>query len=133
MSSRGVVRGMHLQHPNGQGKLVTVLEGEVFDVALDVRRNSPSFGQWTATLLSGENYHQFYIPPGFAHGFCVLSPRAVFFYKVTAPYDPASELTVLWNDRTVGIEWPVDEPLLSEKDLKGIPLAQVPIDRLPEF
>ncbi len=133
-STRGILRGLHLQSPPlGQGKLVYVLEGEVFDVAVDVRVGSPTFGRWTGSTLSAENHRQLYVPPGFAHGFCVLSEHALFAYKCTEYYAPAAEVSVLWNDPQIGIEWPLRDPMLSKKDAAGIPLAQVPQDRLPRF
>ena len=117
-SSRGVLRGLHYQNPHAQGKLVHVLAGEVWDVAVDLRRDSAHFGRWTAVALSGENKKQFYIPPGFAHGFCVLSETALFTYKCTDLYHPECDGGVRWDDPDIGIEWPVAEPLLSEKDKK---------------
>jgi dTDP-4-dehydrorhamnose 3,5-epimerase len=132
-STRGVLRGLHLQHPHGQGKLVQVLLGEVFDVALDVRRGSPTFGQWVGVTLSAENHRQFYIPPGFAHGFCVTSDEALFSYKCTDGYHPECEHGVLWNDPEVGIEWPVAEPSLSEKDRAYPRLSAIPVETLPSF
>jgi dTDP-4-dehydrorhamnose 3,5-epimerase len=133
-SARGILRGLHLQSPPfGQGKLVYVLEGEVFDVAVDARLGSPTFGKWTGSVLSAENHRQLYVPPGFAHGFCVLSESALFAYKCTEYYAPAAELSVLWNDPQIGIDWPLREPMLSKKDAAGIPLAQVPHDRLARF
>ncbi|MBV1858974.1 MAG: dTDP-4-dehydrorhamnose 3,5-epimerase [Nannocystaceae bacterium] len=132
-SSRGVLRGLHLQHPHGQGKLVQVLLGEVFDVAVDVRHGSPTFGQWVGVTLSAENHRQFYIPPGFAHGFCVTSDEALFSYKCTDGYHPECEHGVLWNDPEVGIQWPVHEPSLSEKDMEYPRLSEIPVDTLPTF
>ena len=118
-SSRGTLRGLHLQHPHGQGKLVYVLVGEVFDVAVDVRVGSPHFGQWTGAVLSEDNRHQLYVPPGFAHGFCVISDTALFAYKCTDYYHPETEMTVAWNDPEIGIRWPLAEPVLSRKDAAG--------------
>ncbi len=118
-SSRGTLRGLHLQHPHGQGKLVHVLVGEVFDVAVDVRVGSPRFGQWAGAQLSESNRHQLYIPPGFAHGFCVVSDTALFAYKCTDYYHRETEITVAWNDPDIGIGWPVAEPTLSKKDREG--------------
>ena len=115
-SSRGVLRGLHYQNPHAQGKLVYVLQGEVWDVAVDIRRDSPQFGQWTAITLSSDNKKQFYIPPGFAHGFCVLSETALFAYKCTDFYHPECDAGVRWNDPDIGIAWPVADPILSEKD-----------------
>jgi len=133
VSSQGVLRGLHFQHPHGQGKLVSVLEGEVFDVAVDVRAGSPSFGQWFGVLLSGENHLQLWVPAGFAHGFCVTSPRAVFTYKCTDVYHPETELGVIWDDPALGIAWPVKSPSLSEKDARYPRLAEIPGERLPRF
>lgn len=132
-SVRGVLRGLHYQWPNPQGKLVSVLEGEVYDVAVDIRRGSPHFGQWTAVILSAENKRQFWIPEGFAHGFAVLSDRAIFSYLCTAPYDKAADAGVCWNDAAIGIDWPVSDPLLSGKDEVAPLLADVVPDRLPVF
>jgi dTDP-4-dehydrorhamnose 3,5-epimerase len=132
-SVRGVLRGLHYQWPNPQGKLVSVLEGEVYDVAVDIRRSSPTFGHWTAVILSAENKRQFWIPEGFAHGFAVLSERAIFSYLCTAQYDKASDAGVRWDDAAIGIDWPIDSPLLSEKDGKAPFLADVPEDRLPIY
>jgi len=129
-SRRGTLRGLHFQNPNAQGKLVQVLQGEVFDVALDLRRSSPTFGKWHAVNLSAERKQQFYIPPGFAHGFVVLSETALFFYKCTEAYSPKDEMTILWNDPDLGIAWPVRDPLLSPKDAQGLPLRQAPPERL---
>jgi dTDP-4-dehydrorhamnose 3,5-epimerase len=125
VSSSGVLRGLHLQVEKPQGKLVSVLDGEVFDVAVDLRPGSRTLGRWSGFRLSSENAHQLYIPAGCAHGFVVLSPRAVFAYKCTEYYDPASEVTLSWNDPNVGIEWPVREPILSEKDRDSMRIEQV--------
>ena len=128
-SKAGTLRGLHFQRHRPQGKLVTVVRGAIFDVAVDVRRRSPTFGRWMGLVLSDENHSQLYIPPGFAHGFCVLSPEADVLYKCTDIYCPEHERTLLWNDPTVGIEWPVTgAPLLSLKDAAGMPL-----DRLDLF
>jgi dTDP-4-dehydrorhamnose 3,5-epimerase len=132
-SGHGVLRGLHFQNPNSQGKLVCVLQGEVFDVAVDIRVGSPSFGKWTGTTLSAENRRQLYIPPDFAHGFVVTSEAALFFYKCTDYYAPASEGTVLWNDPDIGIEWPIAEPSLSEKDRAASRLRDMPEDALPSY
>lgn len=115
-SQRGVLRGLHYQLRHAQGKLVRVVAGEVFDVAVDVRRSSPTFGQWVGVLLSGENHRQFYVPPGFAHGFCTLSESADFLYKCTDYYDPSSEQGVRWDDPDIGIDWPALDYQLSDKD-----------------
>ena len=132
-SQRGVLRGLHFQNPNPQGKLVQVLQGEVFDVAVDIRVGSPTFGDWEAVVLSAENRRQFYVPPGFAHGFCVTSETALFAYKCTDLYNPAAEGSVLWNDPDLGIPWPIDAPALSAKDRDGIRLRDFPRERLPRF
>ena len=122
-STRGVLRGLHYQNPHAQGKLVFVLQGEVWDVAVDVRRDSAHFGQWTAVTLSSDNKKQFYIPPGFAHGFCVLSETALFTYKCTDFYHPECDGGVRWDDPTIGIQWPIKDPILSAKD-KALPLLE---------
>lgn len=132
-SARGVLRGLHYQWPSPQGKLVSVLEGEVYDVAVDIRRGSPHFGRWTAVVLSAENRRQFWIPEGFAHGFAVLSERAVFSYLCTVVYDKASDAGIRWDDARIGIDWPVSEPLLSEKDDRAPFLDDVAPERLPTF
>jgi dTDP-4-dehydrorhamnose 3,5-epimerase len=132
-SQRGILRGLHLQEPFGQGKLVQVLDGEVFDVAVDVRHGSPSFGHWVGETLSSENHRQLYVPPGFAHGFCVTSPHALLSYKCTEMYHPETELSVLWNDPALGIAWPVQDPLLSKKDAAALRLADIPKERLPRY
>jgi len=132
-SSKGVLRGLHYQNPNGQGKLVGVLEGEVLDVAVDIRVGSPTFGQSLAVNLSDKNFRQLYIPPGFAHGFCVLSDTAIFAYKCTELYNPAAEGGVLWNDPDLQIAWLADNPLLSEKDKVHPRLKDIPKDKLPRY
>jgi dTDP-4-dehydrorhamnose 3,5-epimerase len=132
-SAHGVLRGLHFQNPNPQGKLVSVLRGEVFDVAVDIRVGSPTFGKWTGTALSAENKRQLYIPPGFAHGFAVTSEAALFFYKCTDYYDPASEGTVLWNDPGIDIKWPIGKPALSDKDRAAMPLKDMPEGALPRY
>jgi dTDP-4-dehydrorhamnose 3,5-epimerase len=122
-SVRGTLRGLHYQVQQSQGKLVQVMNGEIFDVAVDLRQDSPTFGQWEAEILSAENKKQFFIPPGFAHGFLVLSETADFVYKCTDYYAPEHDRTLLWNDETIGIEWPsVENLILSEKDQRGTPL-----------
>lgn len=124
-SARGVLRGLHYQIQQPQGKLVRVIAGEVFDVCVDMRRSSPTFGKSVCVSLSAENHRQLWIPPGFAHGFLVTSESADFVYKTTDYYAPEHERAVLWNDPTLAIAWPLqDEPLLSVKDKAGIPLAQ---------
>ena len=118
-SARGVLRGLHYQLRQPQGKLVRVMSGSVFDVAVDIRKGSPSFGQWVGVELSGDNFRQLYVPPGFAHGFCVLSESADFLYKCTDFYAPGDEYGIAWDDPDIGIEWPLpdgDAPRLSDKD-----------------
>jgi dTDP-4-dehydrorhamnose 3,5-epimerase len=132
-SSRGVLRGLHYQHPQGQGKLVQVIQGEVLDVAVDIRVGSPTFGKSTSCLLSGDNLRQFYIPVGFAHGFCVLSETALFSYKCTDFYNPQTEGGVLWDDPDLRIDWPIAEPILSPKDLKNRRLKDIPEAELPAY
>ncbi len=132
-SANGVLRGLHLQVPTCQAKLVTVLIGEVFDVAVDVRVGSPTFGQWVGVTLSAENKRQFFVPAGFAHGFAVTGATALFAYKCTTYYAPKDELTVLWNDPELGIEWPISSPTLSSKDRQGLRLSDIPKDRLPKY
>jgi dTDP-4-dehydrorhamnose 3,5-epimerase len=133
MSERGVLRGLHYQWPQAQGKLVSVLEGEVYDVAVDIRRGSPNFGRSTAVLLSAANKRLFWIPEGFAHGFVVVSERAVFHYLCTAAYLREDDAGIRWNDGRLAIDWPVSAPLLSDKDAVLPFLADVPEQRLPEF
>jgi dTDP-4-dehydrorhamnose 3,5-epimerase len=133
LSTRGTLRGLHLQHPHGQGKLCFVLEGEVFDVAVDVRVGSPTFGRSEGVILSSENKRQFYIPPGFAHGFCVLSARALFYYKCTDFYSASSEVGVAWDDPDIGIDWPIESPRLSEKDAKNPRLKDITPQALPRY
>ena len=128
-SAKGVLRGLHYQIQQPQGKLVRVVRGAVFDVAVDIRKSSPTFGQWVGAELSDDNQHQLWVPPGFAHGFVVLSDSADFLYKTTDYYAPQHERCILWNDPAIGIDWPlaahgIDEPLLSDKDRAGVPLAQ---------
>jgi dTDP-4-dehydrorhamnose 3,5-epimerase len=132
-SSRGTLRGLHLQHPASQGKLVHVVEGEVFDVAVDVRVGSPSFGKWAGTHLASREHRQMYIPPGFAHGFCVVSEYALFAYKCTEVYLPQHELGVAWNDPALAIPWPVSQRILSDKDQRFVPLAEIDPTRLPRW
>ncbi len=127
-SKKGVLRGLHFQKKNPQGKLVRCIEGEVFDVAVDLRKNSPTFGKWHGVILSEENKKQFYVPEGFAHGFVVLSETATFCYKCTRYYDPSDEGGLMWNDPEIGIEWPIPEDmevLLSEKDTKHPSLSEL--------
>jgi dTDP-4-dehydrorhamnose 3,5-epimerase len=132
-SCKGVLRGLHLQRPHDQGKLVSALEGEVFDVAVDLRVGSPTFGRWVGALLSAQNHHQLYVPPGFAHGFCVTSDYATFVYKCSDVYHPGCELGVAFDDPEIGIRWPIDEPRLSVKDQKNPRLSQIEPRRLPRY
>jgi dTDP-4-dehydrorhamnose 3,5-epimerase len=132
-SSYGVLRGLHYQWPSPQGKLVSVIEGEVWDVAVDIRRGSPTFGQWEACVLSAENRRHFWIPEGYAHGFVVLSPHATFSYLCTAHYDKDADAVLRWNDAQLAINWPIAAPTLSEKDAKAPFLAEVAVERLPVF
>jgi len=131
-SVRGTIRGLHAQCRRPQGKLLRVIEGEVFDVAVDIRKGSPTFGRWLGIHLSAENFRQCYIPPGFAHGFAVLSATAQLEYKCTDYYDPADEISVLWNDLEIGIVWPVENPILSAKDLSAPRLRDL-TDKLPLY
>ncbi|MFC3440456.1 dTDP-4-dehydrorhamnose 3,5-epimerase [Sphingobium rhizovicinum] len=126
-SARGVLRGLHFQNPNPQGKLVRVVSGRVWDVAVDLRRSSPTFGKWAGVELSAANKRMFWVPPGFAHGFVSLEDGTDFLYKCTAPYDPSAEHSLMWNDPAVGIEWPLEglEPQLSGKDQQGKALAEI--------
>ncbi|MWP62871.1 dTDP-4-dehydrorhamnose 3,5-epimerase [Gilliamella sp. Pas-s25] len=124
-SQKGVLRGLHFQHKNSQGKLVRVVRGEVFDVAVDIRKSSKTYGKWVGVILSEKNKTQLWIPPGLAHGFVVLSDIADFEYKCTNYYDPSSEGCLLWNDPTVNIRWPVSNPILSEKDKLGKKLQEL--------
>lgn len=132
-SSRGVLRGLHYQWPRPQGKLVSVLEGEVYDVAVDIRRGSPTFGHWEAVVLSAENKRQFWIPEGFAHGFAVLSERALFHYLCTEVYVADADASVRWNDADIAVDWPISVPQLSAKDESAPFLADIAEDRLPVF
>jgi dTDP-4-dehydrorhamnose 3,5-epimerase len=134
-SVRGTLRGLHAQLRRPQGKLIRAIEGEIFDVAVDIRRGSPHFGEWVGVWLSSENFRQLYIPPGFAHGFCVASDVAQVEYKCSDFYDPSSEISVLWNDPEIGIQWPSDlvtAPILSKKDVAAKPLREL-MDVLPYF
>ena len=132
-SRRGVLRGLHFQNPQPQGKLVYVLQGEVFDVAVDIRKGSPTFGRWHGIFLSSEKKRQFWVPPGFAHGFCVTSESALFTYKCTELYAPAHERSILWNDPTLAIDWPVTEPQVSDKDRLAPLLADLDPSHLYDF
>jgi len=130
-SLRGVLRGLHYQLKNPQGKLVRVVSGEVFDVAVDIRRGSPWFGKWVGAILSEENHRQMYVPPGFAHGFCTLSESADFLYKCTDLYAPGDEYGIAWDDPEIAIEWPEMDYLISDKDLANPLLSES--DHLPEY
>lgn len=132
-SLKGTLRGLHYQFPHSQAKLVQVIEGEVFDVSVDIRRGSPTLGQWTGARLSHENKRQMYIPQGFAHGFCVLSESALFFYKCSDFYAPDEDRGILWSDPQIGIEWPVSNPSLSPKDSRQPCLKDIPESQLPAF
>lgn len=131
-SVRGTLRGLHLQMIRPQGKLIRVIRGEIFDVAVDARRGSPDFASWVGVALSGEDFRQLYIPPGFAHGFCVLSDVAEVEYKCTDVYEPGGEVTIRWDDLRIGIQWPLDCPILSSKDAAGESLDDL-WDQLPDY
>ena len=125
-SKKGILRGLHFQTENAQGKLVRVVTGEVFDVAVDVRKGSPTFGQWVGLYLSAENKRQLWVPEGFAHGFYVTTEEAEFLYKCTNYYDPTSEVSIRWDDESIGIKWPlIIKPLLSEKDVNAFKLKEI--------
>jgi dTDP-4-dehydrorhamnose 3,5-epimerase len=131
-STQGTLRGLHFQHPRDQGKLVQILSGVVFDVAVDIRWDSPTCGQWAGIELSAEKHNQLYIPPGFAHGFYVLTESALFSYKCSDYYSPQTEGGILWNDPDIGIHWPLEgSPLLSDKDRRYCCLRDIPKERLP--
>ncbi len=133
-SQQGVLRGLHVQNPNPQGKLVQVIKGEVFDVVVDIRDGSPWFGKWVGVTLSAENKRQFWVPEGFAHGFLVTGADALFTYKCSDYYAPENELSIRWDDPAIGIEWPLDgPPALSAKDTSAMLLKDVPMDRLMSF
>jgi len=132
-SSRGVLRGLHLQSPFAQGKLVGVLQGEVFDVAVDVRRGSPQFGRWFGARLSSDNKRMMYLPPGFAHGFLVTSDDAIFAYKCTEVYHPEAEQSIRWNDPAIGIEWPQGEVIQSARDAAAPLLGDIEPSRLETY
>ena len=132
-SRHGIMRGLHYQNPKGQGKLVYVLQGEVYDVAVDIRVGSPHFGRAVGVTLSAENKRQLYIPPGFAHGFCVTGDTALFVYKCTEFYNPDLEGCVRWDDPQIGIKWPLGAPILSEKDSVASLLVDIPREKLPLY
>lgn len=131
VSTRGVLRGLHYQWPRPQGKLVHVLEGEAYDVAVDIRRDSPSYGRWTSVILSADNKRQFWVPPGFAHGFVALSERVIFSYLCTETYDPECDANLRWDDASLAIDWPVSAPSLSNKDAKAPFLCDISPENLP--
>ena len=133
LSAKNVLRGLHFQNPDQQGKLVYVLQGEVFDVAVDIREGSPTFGEWEGVTLSAENKRQFWVPEGFAHGFLVTSDTALFAYKCSAPYNAKADAGVRWNDPEIGIEWPVEEPTLSEKDKNAPLLRDLSPEKQPRY
>ena len=133
LSAKNVLRGLHFQNPDQQGKLVYVLQGEVFDVAVDIREGSPTFGEWEGVTLSAENKRQFWVPEGFAHGFLVTSDTALFAYKCSAPYNAKADAGVRWNDPEIGIEWPVEEPILSEKDKNAPLLRDLSPEKQPRY
>jgi dTDP-4-dehydrorhamnose 3,5-epimerase len=126
-SAKGILRGLHFQEPHPQGKLVQVLAGAVYDVVVDIRRGSPTFGQWVGMVLSADDRRQMWVPAGFAHGFCVISKSADFHYKCTDYYSPASERGIAWNDPDLGIPWPVNSPVLSPKDAAAPRLREAPV------
>lgn len=130
-SVRNTLRGVHFQLRRPQAKLVTVIRGEILDLAVDVRRGSPTYGQWTSAILSDQNHHQLFVPEGFAHGFCVLSDEADVLYKCSALYDPHDEVGFCWNSPAIGIDWGVTSPLLSDKDAVLPDFEDLPPDRLP--
>ena len=132
-SSRGVLRGLHYQLEHAQDKLVSVVRGKVFDVAVDIRKGSPTFGKWVGEILSDENHHQLFVPKGFAHGFLVLSDEVDLFYKCSDFYAPGDEHGILWSDPAVGIEWPSIDPLLSDKDKELVALVEMSSDCLPIY
>lgn len=132
-SQKGVLRGLHFQYPNSQGKLVQVLSGRVLDVAVDIRRGSPTFGKWVGEVLSDENNRQLYIPPGFAHGYCVTSETTVFAYKCTELYNPETECGIIFNDPDLNIDWSLTKPIVSPKDAAYQRLKDISPDRLPIY
>ena len=132
-SAKGVLRGLHYQLKHGQGKLVRCILGEIYDVALDIRKGSPTFGKVFALILNDNDHQAVYVPPGFAHGFCVLSNEAIFEYKCTEKYYPEDEYGILWNDKTANIQWPIKEPFLSNRDMSFPALAEQDESLLPIF
>jgi dTDP-4-dehydrorhamnose 3,5-epimerase len=132
-SKKGILRGLHFQYPQSQGKLIQVLSGEVLDVVVDICVGSPTYGQWVGELLSDSNHRQIYVPAGFAHGYCATSEAAIFSYKCTDFYNPATEHGIIWNDPDIGIEWPITQPVLSPKDESYHRLKDLPPEYLPQF
>jgi dTDP-4-dehydrorhamnose 3,5-epimerase len=132
-SKKGTLRGLHYQHPHEQAKLVQVIQGEVFDIVVDIRRDSTTFGQWIGEYLSHKNKMQIFVPEGFAHGFCVLSDTALFHYKCSGFYAPECEGGILWSDPDVAIDWPLGSPIISEKDAKLTCLKDIAEERLPSY
>jgi dTDP-4-dehydrorhamnose 3,5-epimerase len=132
-SKKGILRGLHFQYPQSQGKLIQVLSGEVLDVVVDICAGSPTYGQWIGELLSDSNHRQIYVPAGFAHGYCTTSEAAIFSYKCTDFYNPATEHGFIWNDPDIGIEWPTTQPVLSPKDESYPRLKNLPTEYLPQF
>ena len=132
-STKGVLRGLHYQLEHAQDKLVSVIRGEVFDVAVDIRKGSPTFGKWVGAILSEENHHQLFVPKGFAHGFCVLSDEVDFVYKCSDFFTPGDEYGIRWNDPDIGIEWPLNDAILADKDLNAPLLKNVPDGNLPAY
>jgi dTDP-4-dehydrorhamnose 3,5-epimerase len=132
-SRKGVLRGLHYQRPFPQGKLLSVLEGTVFDVAVDIRLGSPAFGRWVGEILSSTNRRQLYVPPGFAHGFCVLSETALVMYKCTQRYHPEADRSVRWDDHAIGVQWPISGPTVSEKDGRAPLLDAIAAEDLPDY
>ena len=127
-STKGILRGLHFQNPNPQSKLVHVPHGEVFDVAVDIRYGSPTFGDWFGIFLSDKNHYQLYIPEGFAHGFCVTSETALFSYKCSGSYYPEFEYSIAWNDPDIRVNWPISFPRLSTKDMSGMKLSEIDVE-----
>ncbi|MEE9412066.1 MAG: dTDP-4-dehydrorhamnose 3,5-epimerase [Methylococcales bacterium] len=130
-SKANVLRGLHFQNPQGQGKLVSTVQGEIFDVAVDIRPQSPQYKQWFGVILNDKNHHQLYIPPGFAHGFCVVSETAMVSYKCTVHYLSIAEYCLRWDDPQIGIDWPISNPILSDKDAEGYLLENLPAGAIP--
>lgn len=132
-SKKGILRGLHFQYPQSQGKLIQVLSGEVLDVVVDISVDSPTYGEWFDEVLSESNHRQMYVPPGFAHGYCVMSEMALFSYKCTDFYNPETEHGIIWNDPDIGIKWPIDQPSLSPKDEAYPRLKDLRPENLPQF